>query len=146
MFRFHKPLDVITLFHKPSLASSTRALNLLKQASETASETATQSQASDPRRHARVQRSQFDFNVTEDPPTPDQLKIIMDYMESQPNGLRPGDLVEGARDRVDALRRLKEDGERFKRPVVVDWNNGKAVLGTDESAILKLLSEEPPEH
>lgn len=40
--------------------------------------------------------------------------------------MKVGDLVEGANDRVDALRRVKEDGERFRRPVVVDWNNGKA--------------------
>lgn len=49
----------------------------------------------------------------------------MDYME-QGKGLKVGDLVEGAKDRVDALRKVKEDGERFRRPVVVDWNNGKA--------------------
>jgi len=44
---------------------------------------------------------------------------------------------------MDALKRLNEDGERFLRPVVVDWNNGKAVVGDNESAILKLLSESP---
>lgn len=49
----------------------------------------------------------------------------MDYM-GQGKGLKVGELVEGATDRVDAIRRVKEDGERFRRPVVVDWNNGKA--------------------
>ncbi|EAS27421.3 uncharacterized protein CIMG_10026 [Coccidioides immitis RS] len=152
MFRFHKPLDIITLFHKPALPSSLRALALLKQASANAAETATIDQASDhsaQNKLERQRREQFDLTVTEEPPTPDQLKLIMDYMAAGAgNGGvgagKPGDLVSGARDRLDALRRLKEDGERFVRPVVVDWNNGKAVLGTNESAILKLLQDEPP--
>lgn len=49
----------------------------------------------------------------------------MDYMAAggaQPgSGVgvgKPSDLVKGANDRLDALRKLKEDGERFVRPVV----------------------------
>lgn len=40
--------------------------------------------------------------------------------------VRAGDLIKGATDRLDALRRLREDGESFVRPVIVDWNNGRA--------------------
>ncbi|EEP81160.1 predicted protein [Uncinocarpus reesii 1704] len=144
MFRFHKPLDIVTLFHKPALPASLRALALLKQASATAAETASGIHPT-AEKNFRPRREQFELDVTEDPPTPDQLKLIMDYMGGGAVGAgKPGDLVQGARDRLDALRRLKEDGERFVRPVVVDWNNGKAVLGTNESAILKLLQQEPP--
>ncbi|PGH07485.1 hypothetical protein GX51_01786 [Blastomyces parvus] len=151
MFRFHKTLDVITLFHKPSLPASNRVLTLLKQANADAAAAATMDQASDvsPNR-----RSEFELNVTEDPPTPDQLKNILDYVGAGVGGdvakarggaamARPGDLVQGARDRLDALRRLKEDGGRFVRPVVVDWNNGTAVIGDNESEILKLVREIP---
>ncbi|KAI1941117.1 hypothetical protein LOZ53_002502 [Ophidiomyces ophidiicola] len=146
MFRFHKPLDVVTLFHKPSLPTSLRALALLKQASANAAETATTDQASDHTAQNQLERNrreQFDLTVTEDPPTPDQLKLIFDYMRANEKKVAPSELVAGARDRLDALRRLKEDGSTFIRPVVVDWNNGKAVLGTNESEILRLLREEP---
>ncbi|OJD20740.1 hypothetical protein ACJ73_07921 [Blastomyces percursus] len=152
MFRFHKTLDVITIFHKPSLPASTRVLTLLKQANADAA-AATLDQASDV---PASRRSEFELNVTEDPPTPDQLKNILDYVGAGVGGevakarggaamVRPGDLVQGARDRLDALRRLKEDGARFVRPVVVDWNNGTAVIGDNESEILKLVREIPPD-
>ena len=46
----------------------------------------------------------------------------MDYMQAAPAGTpgagRPGDLVRGALDRLDALRKLKEDGSSFSNPVV----------------------------
>lgn len=67
--------------------------------------------------------------MTEEPPTPDQLKSILDYVGAGVGGdvakarggaamAMPGDLVQGAQDRLDAMRRLKEDGSRFTRPVV----------------------------
>lgn len=43
----HKTLDVISLFHKPSVPASLRVLTILKQASAHASETATEDQATD---------------------------------------------------------------------------------------------------
>ncbi|EEQ30210.1 hypothetical protein McanMca71_000531 [Microsporum canis] len=143
MFRFHKTLDIITLFHKPSLASSTKALNVLQKASTAIKERSTTSSSGAP-----LRGSDFELNVTEEPPTADQLSLIMDYMTSSPlasGGIgvgKPGDLVSGATDRPDAIKKLKENADSFIRPVVVDWNNGKAVVATSESAILKLLSEE----
>ncbi|WEW61405.1 hypothetical protein PRK78_006895 [Emydomyces testavorans] len=144
MFRFHKPLDIITLFHKPTLPSSLRALALLKQASANAAQADadTTPNANGTSTGRRRRRGQFELNVTEDAPTPDELRLIMEYMGA---GRRVGELVSGAvGGREDAVRRVREDGGRFVRPVVVDWNNGRAVLGTNESAILKLLEEEPP--
>jgi hypothetical protein len=35
-------------------------------------------------------------------------------------------VIEGAKDETDAVRRLKADGDTFKRPLIVDWNQGKA--------------------
>ncbi|KAK2879994.1 hypothetical protein FQN49_000687 [Arthroderma sp. PD_2] len=143
MFRFHKTLDIITLFHKPTLASSSKALNVLQKASTAIKEGSASTSSGSP-----LRGSDFELNVTEEPPTPAQLSLIMDYMTSSPlasGGIgvgKPGDLVSGATDRPDALKKLKENADSFIRPVVVDWNNGKAVLGTNESAILKLLSDE----
>jgi hypothetical protein len=48
-------------------------------------------------------------------------------------------LVSGAASESDALRMVKENGGAFIRPVVVDWSSGKAVIGDNESEILKML-------
>ncbi|KAI9852804.1 MAG: hypothetical protein M1838_005025 [Thelocarpon superellum] len=135
MFRFHKSLDVITLFHKASVPSSLRTLNVLKQASAAASASATEDQASGHSHQNAVQRSDFEMNVTEEAPTADQLRSILEYVGAR----RAGDIVQGARDEADAMRKLRENGESFKRPVVVDWNNGTAVVGDNESEILNML-------
>ncbi|KAL1965209.1 hypothetical protein VTN77DRAFT_5963 [Rasamsonia byssochlamydoides] len=142
MFRLHKTLDVITLFHKPSLPASTRVLNILRTANATASETATEDQASDHAHHAKhQQRGEFQLDVTEAPPTPDQLRNILDYAAAT-HGVKPSAVIQGARDQEDALRRLKEQGDGcFVRPVVVDWVNGKAVVGDNESEILRMVRQ-----
>lgn len=58
--------------------------------------------------------------MTEMLPTPDQLKNILDYANA--TGARktePGDVIRGARNAADALRKLREEGEGvFVRPVV----------------------------
>lgn len=121
-----KTLDPITLFHTPSLASSTRTLNLLKQASTAASETATEDQASDYSTHAKQQRGAFELEVTTAPPTTDQLRSILDYIspvsgvggQGEKTTYAVSELVQGARDAEDALKRFKEDEGRFVRPVV----------------------------
>ncbi|KAL9588770.1 MAG: hypothetical protein Q9203_002424 [Teloschistes exilis] len=120
----HKTLDVITLFHKASSPASIRAHTLLKQLSAHASETATEDQAADHTAQNKLQRTDFELNVTEDPPTSDQLRTILEYVGS--GGGRAGKIVEGATDEADALKKLEEDPGRFKQPVVVDWNNGRA--------------------
>lgn len=51
------------------------------------------------------------------------------------------EIVEGARDAEDAVKRFKEDSGRFVRPVTVDWTNGQAVVGGDESAILRMVRQ-----
>ena len=139
MFR-SKTLDVITLFHKPSLSASTRVANILKTASAHASETATEDQASDhTHQNQAVAREPFDLEITEAAPTPDQLNSIFDYL----GGGKAAQLVKGATTQSDALRKLKESGDNFQRPVIVDWNQGKAVVGENKSEILKMLKELP---
>jgi len=140
MFRLHKTLDVITLFHKPAKAPSTRIANLLKQASAHASETATEDQASDHSHQThQTQREPFELDITEAPPTPDQLNSILEYVGAG----KVGQLVKGASSPSDALKKLKENPDNFIRPVVVDWNQGRAVVGEHESEILKLVREVP---
>ena len=116
-----------------------RVATLLKQASATAAESATEDQASDHRAQtetaAGARRETFDLNITEDPPTAEQLQTILEYV-----GLPgiPG-IVKGASSTHDALKKFRENNDNFQRPVVVDWNHGKAIAGDKESEILKLL-------
>ncbi|KAF6219585.1 hypothetical protein HO133_004054 [Letharia lupina] len=141
MFRFHKSLDVITLFHKPSVPASLRVLTLLKQISAHASETATEDQATDHTHQNKLQRTEFELNITEDPPTGDQMRTILEYL----GAWNAGRLVEGAKDSGDAIRKLGENPKTFKPPVTVDWNNGNVVVGDDESEILRMISQLPKE-
>lgn len=133
---------MITLFHKPSAASSVRIATLLKQASAHAAETATEDQASDHSHQTQVtNREPFELEITENAPTPDQLSSILEYVGVG----KASQLVKGASSQSDALKKLKENSENFLRPVVVDWNQGKAVVGENESEILKLVREAPSE-
>lgn len=122
-FPQHKTLDVITLFHKPSLASSNRVLTLLKQGSAQAQETATEDQASDhTAQNEATKRDPFELDISEAAPTEDQLRSISEYLG--PNKI--GSVVEGATSLSDAVKKLAQDEGAFKRPIVVDWNQGKA--------------------
>lgn len=62
---------------------------------------------------------EFHLDVTEEPPTTDQLKTILDYLGGAEAA---GKVIRGAADESDAMRRLKADGEAFERPVVSPHN------------------------
>ncbi|THC89231.1 hypothetical protein EYZ11_011322 [Aspergillus tanneri] len=137
VFRFAKTLDPITLFHTPALPSSSRVLTILKQAA-TAAEAGT----------VDSRRGEFQLEITTAPPTSDQLRNILDYVTANPAGAGQNtkqyaieEVVRGAKDAEDALKRFKEDPGVFVRPVTVDWTNGKAVLGDNESEILKMVHQ-----
>jgi arsenate reductase-like glutaredoxin family protein len=118
----HGAKNVVTLFHKPSSQASTRVLTLVKQANAQSVSHATEDQASSHEEHNKAQRNEFELEVTEAPPTGDQLKSILEYLGG-PGAA--GKIISGASDETDALRRLKADGNTFQRPLVVDWNKGK---------------------
>ncbi|TVY27022.1 hypothetical protein LHYA1_G003838 [Lachnellula hyalina] len=139
MFRFHKTLDVITLFHKASSPASLRVHTLLKQASATASSTATEDQASDHSAQTHPARQEFELDVTEDPPTEDQLKNILEYVGPG----KIGQVVKAATTESEALKQFKLNKQSFQWPVTVDWENGRAVQGDNESEILKLIQAVP---
>jgi hypothetical protein len=94
-----------------------RVATLLKQISANASEPATEDQASDHSGQTKPQRSEFDLNITEDPPTPDQLQTILDYVGQ--TGV--SSLVKGATSPTDALKKFKQSHDAFQRPVVSSW-------------------------
>ncbi|KAL2117875.1 hypothetical protein VTJ04DRAFT_7535 [Mycothermus thermophilus] len=130
MLRFHKPLDIITLFHKASSPASARVVAALRKASEAAAESSAANSSG---------RSEFQLDITEAPPTPDQLQTILGYVGRQ--GIPS--VVTGANDEAEAMKKFKENVENFRRPVVVDWNNGKVVASENESEILKMINALP---
>jgi arsenate reductase-like glutaredoxin family protein len=103
----------VTLFHKPSNEASIRVLTLLKQANAQSVAHATEDQASSHKAQDKAERTEFELDVTEAPPTSDQLKNILEYL-----GGSASKVVQGASDESDALRRLKADGDTFQRPIV----------------------------
>ena len=111
----------MTLFHAPSNQASTRVLTLLKQANAQSVAHATEDQAI--LTMDKAERTEFELDVTEAPPTTDQLKNILDYLGGSGAA---GKVISGAENETDAMRRLKADGGAFQRPLVVDWNQGKA--------------------
>lgn len=88
------------------------------------SEAATEDQASDhsPQTYPH-QRAEFDLDVTEKPPTQDQLRTIIDYVGN------PGNVVSGAGSVEEAMRKFRQDAESFKRPVVRTLRSAGTGLG-----------------
>lgn len=88
---------------------------LQREASAEASEgSEAASQIPGTRDQARVQRKDFELDVTESPPTGDQMRSILEYVGAK----RAGDLVKGAKGEAEAMRRVMDSGETFVRPVV----------------------------
>lgn len=90
-------------------------LNILKQASAAASETATIDQATDHTAQNKQQRNEFDLDITEADPTPDQVKSILEYLGG---ANAAGKIVKGASGESDAVSKLKSSPDSFLRPVV----------------------------
>ncbi|EME50427.1 hypothetical protein DOTSEDRAFT_164975 [Dothistroma septosporum NZE10] len=133
--------DVVTLFHAPKLPASTRVYTLLKQANATAVANATEDQASDHEKQSKLERTEFELDIQEGAPTSDQLSSILEYLGPS----KAGDVIKDATGTTDALRKFKQNESSFQRPVTVDWNNGRAVVGEDEGEILKLIRSIPKE-
>lgn len=91
-----------------------RVASLLKQASANATEHATEDQASDHSAQTAPERAEFELNITEDPPTADQLQTILEYVGKR--GV--SSIIEGASSESEAMKLFKQSAEKFKRPVV----------------------------
>lgn len=80
-----------------------------------ASEYTTEDRAKDHSQQTPIQRQPFELNITEDPPTLDQLKSILEYVGAQ----KASTVIKGARDEADAMRKMKENVDSFQRPIVM---------------------------
>ncbi|CZT24522.1 uncharacterized protein RCC_10247 [Ramularia collo-cygni] len=133
--------NVITLFHAPKNPVSTRVYTLLKQANATAVSHATEDQASDHDKQSKLERTDFELEIQEGAPTQDQVNSILEYLGPS----HAGSVIKDATGTSDALRKFKTDESSFQRPITVDWNNGRAVVGESESEIMKLVKSVPSE-
>lgn len=68
-------------------------------------------QASD---YTLPKRDPFELNITEEPPTAEQVQTILEYVGKD----NISQIIKGAHDQKDALRKFKESKENFVRPVV----------------------------
>ena len=84
----------------------------MKQAAANASEYATEDQASDHSAQTHPKRQEFDLEVTEELPTSDQLKSILEYVGAQ----KASTIIKGAKDDADAMKKL--NAENLNRPIV----------------------------
>jgi arsenate reductase-like glutaredoxin family protein len=109
-----KTLDVITLFQKAGAPSSLRAHAILKQASATAAAHATEDQASDHSAQTQPKRQEFELDVTEEPPTQDQLQSILQYIGAD----KIGEIIPGAKNEKEALKTFTLNKDSFQRPLV----------------------------
>lgn len=87
---------------------------LLKQVSAKAAEHATEDQASDYTVQTQPRRAEFELDVTEEPPTEDQLQSILEYIGAH----RAGEVVSGAKNESDAVKKLQMNRDSFQRPLV----------------------------
>lgn len=91
-----------------------RVHTLLKQASANAGQHATEDQASDHSHQTHPGREEFELDVTEQPPTEDQLKNIFEYLG--PNSF--GSVIKGAKNQTEAFKAFKENKDALIAPVV----------------------------
>ncbi|EGX45920.1 hypothetical protein TWF225_006686 [Orbilia oligospora] len=140
MFKFHKTLDVLTLFHSPRSEASNRVLSALKTAN-TAAEESSANISTNGNTSAGEKKQIFELDVVEGPMTTTQLRSILDYIGEN----KVEDIVEGARGIHDAMKILEgtKGVDAVKRPIVVDWNNGRVVLGEKQSALQELIKSLP---
>ncbi|KAK9456755.1 thioredoxin-like protein [Dipodascopsis uninucleata] len=121
---FNTARNVITVFHSPLSPASKRIVQAIKAA-----------------RSAKP-NSHVDVEVLERAPTADQLKTIVEYAGG---ARRIGSIVPGAESFADAVKKLETASGTAEgvivRPIVVDWLNGKAVLGDDEQGVKKLIEK-----
>ncbi|KAK9383927.1 thioredoxin-like protein [Kockiozyma suomiensis] len=114
---FNSARTVLTLFHSPTSSASRRVLQFLKS-------------------QEAAKKRLFELDVTEGVPTKDQLKTILKYAGEH----KVSAIVPGAQSYTEASSILEGGSNELLRPMVIDWTNGKAVLGDDEAGVKKLVS------
>ncbi|KAF2668973.1 hypothetical protein BT63DRAFT_478867 [Microthyrium microscopicum] len=119
--------NAVTLFSKPnhqasaSVAQFLRSANVVKEAGAKKDDSG----------------SKFELTVSEEPPTSDQLRSILEFV-GESNASK---VVEGADNVEDAQRKVRLNADTLKRPLTVDWNAGKVTIGDSQSELKSMLKE-----
>ncbi|KAF9541348.1 hypothetical protein EC957_003126 [Mortierella hygrophila] len=123
-FRLPK-FPLLTLFHNPSSKVSTQALSLLRQASVT---------------------HKFDIDLidsTTAAPTHQQVSSIVEYLGGGATGC--GQILDTAQgapkaSTVGEVQKILDANPGYlRRPLVVDWNKGKAVIADPASRVNEMV-------
>ncbi|PIL26129.1 hypothetical protein GSI_11884 [Ganoderma sinense ZZ0214-1] len=147
MFKaFTRAIPEISIFHNPSSPASKEALNLLHSA------------VSSPYPPTKSSAPPLNFNlqvIENQPPTGNQLRSILSYLPSKssagPSGIADAPTAEALlsshptvdsrpQDADGVVALASKNPNALKWPIVVDWYNGRAVVG-DISGVKQLLEE-----
>ncbi|KAG0278684.1 hypothetical protein BGZ96_002280 [Linnemannia gamsii] len=128
-FRLPK-FPMITIFHNPSLKTSTEALTLLQKASR---------------------RYNFEIDLIQtkkQPPTHQQIKNIVEYLGngSIDEGLAQVLVPEAVERKPSTVAEVQEILDRnpgyLRKPLLVDWNRGKALIADPPRRVFELVKAE----
>ncbi|RUS17550.1 hypothetical protein BC937DRAFT_89819 [Endogone sp. FLAS-F59071] len=130
-FRDIVRLPILSIFHSPACSKSRATLAILERAIPT---------AGDP----TVPRFRLDVvEYTKQPPTSTQLRLAAQYLGLQGEAvqamLRPD--APKVRDVDEMIQVVGQDPARLERPIVVDWEGAKAVIGRPPERVEELIRE-----
>ncbi|BFZ58572.1 hypothetical protein PYCC9005_005636 [Savitreella phatthalungensis] len=111
---FSRTKPVVSLFHAPASPPSKAALTLLKSLVEA-------------RERGEGSGRPVELEVSEGSPTATQLSSILGFRGAE----EVGKVVKGSVGAEDAAKLMKKRPESLTRPLVVDWGNGKALVGDE---------------
>ncbi|KAH8553140.1 thioredoxin-like protein [Umbelopsis sp. PMI_123] len=117
-FRPPRTRPILSIFHNPACSKSRAALQVLNS-------------HKDPPYQVDI------IDYLKDPPTADQLRQVSNYLGTVQGMLRPD--APKVTDISQLITLVNEDPSILERPVVVDWDKGKAVLGRPTSEAVEQL-------
>jgi len=124
-WRAHKSLPNISIFHHAKPAASQRAVNVLKRAT------------GEGYPFGSGKALQFNLEVVESAPTPDQMNIISSYTSKPASSLLAAAHPSASAETGDAShvhKQVSQNPMNLRWPIVVDWENGRAVVGDSGEA------------
>ncbi|OZJ06034.1 hypothetical protein BZG36_01120 [Bifiguratus adelaidae] len=127
-FRDLRRLPIISIFHNPSCSKSRATLSLLQNVLNESST-------------AKPPFSLDIVDYTQNPPTKEQLQTVIDYLglkdASAQNILRPD--APKVSSIAELVKLVTNDASVLERPIVVDWDAGKAVIARPPEKVEKLI-------
>lgn len=119
-WRALKSIPNISIFHHAKSPASLRAVNVLKRAK------------GEGYPFGSGKALDFNLEVVEAPPNPDQMNIISSYNKAPASSLlasaHPAS-SDSAGDASHVHEQVSRNPMNLKWPIVVDWDNGRAVIG-----------------